>query len=290
MRKARFTEEQMVAIIREADRDQVSAVAKRHGVSEQTEPRPVLRLASCCAGLPGCACCRAYVQSSLLPVTKQWRPDMGLKEWLAKNVAGVSGYGSTMGLEVVKNGRALGRTLYLGHGTRAMASGAVVFENQAEMLAAGFSAYCADPASVYDDPASTPPMEDASNLSRHLRALGISFAAACSFRAAHVVMKKANATSFSQSMFRSMSGRLSSGITPDLLTDYMGIEHECLLNLEKPGTNDTLFAWLEHAVNKSGAGAIGFQRSGPLGFAAYAVPLVTETWGSVNAATQRFGW
>jgi putative transposase len=36
MRKARFTEERMVAIIREADREPVSAVAKRHSISEQT--------------------------------------------------------------------------------------------------------------------------------------------------------------------------------------------------------------------------------------------------------------
>ena len=36
MRKVRFTEEQMVAMMREADREPVAVVAKRHGISEQT--------------------------------------------------------------------------------------------------------------------------------------------------------------------------------------------------------------------------------------------------------------
>lgn len=133
---------------------------------------------------------------------------VGLKHWLGKNVAGASGYGNTMGREVVKNGIALGRTLYLGHGVRGPGSDSIVFEDSAEMLAAGFTPYCSGPANR--------PVEDASDLSKHLSAVGITFAYKCATTAAFNFMKVPNATSFSRSTVQYRSGVSATQFPSDL--------------------------------------------------------------------------
>jgi len=212
---------------------------------------------------------------------------MELKDWLAKS-AGVGAYGEVMGREAVKNGLALGRFLYLGHGTRATSSNVFVFEDDDQMRAEGFTLYCADPLDV-------PPAEDSSELSKHTRAAGIAFASTCAFSTASILMNKANATAFSRHMGESIRPelhRLNLGMMLDLLLHYTRLPRPAgvtkVLNPGEPGANDLLSVFLQE-INKQ-IGTVGFRRTGVLGFDAIAVPLVEETVKVVSAATQKFGW
>jgi hypothetical protein len=215
---------------------------------------------------------------------------MSLKTWMARNFAGVSGYGNTMGREVVKNGVALGRTLYVGHGTIPTGPAVSIFENGPELARGGFTPYC-------PDPTSRPSLEDGSELSKHLQIAGITFAATCAFTAVSNCMKDANASTFTRSMGGTIRGELensTSGIMPELLNQYARLQRPAevtkVLNFNEPGTDDLLSILLEEAVSQSQAGPVGFQRRGVLGFDAIAITLAEETVKKIRRATSEFGW
>jgi hypothetical protein len=202
--------------------------------------------------------------------------------------AGVGAYGEVMGREAVKNGLALGRTLYLGHGTRATPSAVLVFENQDHVKTEGFTLYCTDPVRL-------PPAEDSSELSKQTRAAGIALAAHCSITAAYNFMKEANAEMFSRSMgdsTRTAMRQLNLDLTFDMVNHYLRLPRPVgvtqILDLEKPGLND-LFSLFLQEINKQN-GPVGFRRTGALGFDLIAVPLAGETVQTIRGATQKFGW
>lgn len=63
-----------------------------------------------------------------------------------------------------------------------------------------------------------------------------------------------------------------------------------VLDREQPGKRDLLSVLLKQAVDESRAGAVGFQRRGPLGFEVLAVPLAEETVKMILIATKDFDW
>jgi hypothetical protein len=213
---------------------------------------------------------------------------MGLKDWLAKNVAGASAYGEVMGRECVKNGIALGRTLYLGHGTRAAPSDRYVFEDGEEMQSNGFELYC-------KDPLNKPAMEDASELSLQTCAAGVAFAIKLAFTVVENAMRnKANREDFYRSVAaESEKALLNSGITMERVSHFIHLprpEGVSRILAEKPGTNDLLGVYLAELSKTIGSGCVGFQRTGILGFDVIVVPLVQETLQKMRTACANYHW
>lgn len=212
---------------------------------------------------------------------------MGVKDWLAKS-AGVGAYGSVMGREAVKNGLAVGRTLYLGHGSRATACDLCVLEDDGHMVSEGFTLYCVDPLHL-------PPAQDSSELSRQTRAAGIALAARCAVAVASVFMTELKVTAFSRSMegsTRSEMLRVGLDVTFEMVTRYVRLPGRTgitrVLDPEKPGTNDLLSVFLQE-INRQ-HGPVGFRRTGVMGFDLIVVPLWQETVKAIASATEKFSW
>lgn len=215
---------------------------------------------------------------------------MSLKDWLAKGVSGVSGYGEAMGREAVRNGLAVGRVLYLGHGIRTNRSDIFIYENADELKAAGFGLYCRDNLQ-------RPPAEDYSSLSVKARACGVAFAVQCCVIAAQNFMQPSNAASFNRGLGAGNRQEFENQrcpVTSDMVLEYLRLPRadglSKVLNFDNPGSGDLLGVFLETLTHEANDRAVAFPKTGVLGFDTAVVPLGTETVQSISAAARKFGW
>ena len=216
---------------------------------------------------------------------------MGLKDWLAKNVAGVSAYGEVMGRECVRNGITLGRTLYLGHGTRTTPSDRFFFKDAEEMQRNGFELYC-------KDPLNKPAMEDSSELSKQTRTAGIAFATQlCLTASSNFMQNDTNRDDFFRSLGASTKAEVAvqnSGIEMNGVMHFLKLPSaegiSKVLDTNNPGTGDTLGAYLQDLSKQANNSSVAFQQKGVLGFDIIAVPLAQETVLKMREACEKFRW
>ena len=102
---------------------------------------------------------------------------MGLKQWIAKNVARPGAYGETMGRAAVVSGFSFGGALYAGSGIGSDQSASHVVTTREAMIVGGYVISC-------PDPHPNPPVEDSSKLSALTAAAGIAFATSVAMVAA----------------------------------------------------------------------------------------------------------
>lgn len=213
---------------------------------------------------------------------------MGLKDLIAGNIAGPSGFGSFMGRQAIEAGLGLGRTLYLGHSTRLNGTGMFIFDSEDEMKLQQFQPYCL---SLLN----RPPSEDPSVLSKHARIVSLAIAVQCTMTAASHFMKPPNASTFNRSLgasTRDALHNLNNGITAEDVLTYLNVpvpDSTAIINTERPGFEDALSLYLAEAVRKAGA-AIGFQRGGILGFGVHAGRLPMEISNSIGGACNQYRW
>jgi hypothetical protein len=216
---------------------------------------------------------------------------MGIKNWFANTVAGADAYGESMGRSTAEQGLALGRVLYLGHGTSKANHGIHLFDDAETMVVNGFYPYCSDPEKK-------PPLENSSRLSALTRAAGVAFAARVAMNAANCFTKKDNLSKFRRSIGAGNTAYLKENcpeLRMDLVVEYVNLEApptvSSVLDFKAPGTDDLLGVFLDDIVRRrKSTEHIAFQRGGILGFDTWVVPLVEQIILKTQQAGREFDW
>jgi hypothetical protein len=215
---------------------------------------------------------------------------MGIMDLLGK-ASGVSGFGSAFGRSVFDNGLALGKTLYIGHGTNKATSGAEAkfFNDSHEMRSAGFELYCPD----LDN---WRPVDLSATMKIHCCAASMAIASHLGIFCSRYFSRESNKSDFNRAMGAGTGDKLrQSGdrITVELFQSYMNTAIPAglkFVNSDVPGEGDLVGFYLNEVVKRCASYPIGFQRSGPLGFGPPAVALMDDTIKGFEDALARYRW
>jgi hypothetical protein len=215
---------------------------------------------------------------------------MGIMELLGKT-SGAAGFGSAFGRSAFDNGLALGKTLYIGHGTNKATSGAVAkfFNDSDEMRSAGFELFCPDSEKWKPEDLST-------TMAIHCCAASMAIASHLGMFCARYFKRESNRSDFNRAMGAGTGDKLrqsKSGITVELFQSYMALQipnGTKFVNESAPGEGDLVGFFMNEVTKSSATYPVGFQRSGTLGFGKPAIALMNGTIKGFEDAIAKFHW
>jgi hypothetical protein len=215
---------------------------------------------------------------------------MGIFDLLGK-ASGASAFGSAFGRSVFDNGLALGKVLYIGHGTNKATSGAFAkfFNNSEEMRSAGFELYCPDLEDLK-------PVDLSATMTVHCCVASMAIGAHLGMFCARCFNRENNKSDFNRAMGAEVADKLrqsKNGITVELFQRYMGLQIPTgtkFVNDSVPGEGDLIGFFMKEVVKSCVTYPVGFQRAGSLGFGKSAIALMNDTVKGFEDAMAKFHW
>ena len=215
---------------------------------------------------------------------------MGIMDLLGK-ASGASGFGGAFGRSVFDNGLALGKTLYIGHGTDKATSGAVAkfFNDSDEMRSAGFELYC-------PDQENWKPVDLSATMTIHCCVASMAIGSHLGMFCARYFSRESNKSDFNRAMGAGTGDKLrqsNDGITVGAVSKLYGTSNSqwnqicererswrrrpCGVLYERSGeTLCNLSSWIP--------------KGGTLGFGKPAIALMNDTIKGFEDAIAKFHW